>query len=64
MLATIRDDTWNVLKMQHIISNSKRWDYSNITGGGYKYIKGPTHMVEGGHHLRKASPTPTHLASY
>ena len=23
MLATIRDDTWNVLNMQHIIQNSK-----------------------------------------
>ena len=23
MLATIRDDTWNVLNMQHIIPNSK-----------------------------------------
>ena len=24
MLATIRDDTWNVLNMQHIIPNSKK----------------------------------------
>ena len=57
MLATIRDDTRNVLNMQHITPNSKRWDYSDIPGGGHKKIKGPTHMVEGGHHLRKA-PTP------
>ena len=54
MLATIHDDTWNVLNMQHIIPNSKRWDYSDIPGGGHKYIKGPAHMVEDGHHFRKA----------
>ena len=30
MLATIFDDKWNVLNMQHIILNSKRWDYSDI----------------------------------
>ena len=30
MLATIRDDTWNVFNMQHITPNSKRWDYSDI----------------------------------
>ena len=35
MLATIHDDTWNVLNMQHITSNSKRWDYSDISGGGH-----------------------------
>ena len=36
MLTTIRDDTWNVLNMQHIILNSKSWDYSDIPGGGHK----------------------------
>ena len=51
MLATIHDDTWNVLNMQHITPNSRRWDYSDIHGGGHKKIK------EGGHHLRKA-PNP------
>ena len=55
MLAIIRDDTWNVLNMEHIIPNSKRSDYSDIPGGGHKYIKGPAHMVEGGHDLRKAN---------
>ena len=40
MLATIRDDTWNVLNMQQITPNSKRWDYSDIPGGGHKKIKG------------------------
>ena len=41
MLATICDDTWNVHNMQHILPNLKRWDYSDIPGGGHKYIKGP-----------------------
>ena len=36
MLATIRDDTWSVLNMQHIIPNSKRSDKSEISGGGEK----------------------------
>ena len=34
MLATKRDDTSNVLNMQHIILNSKRLDYSDMPGGG------------------------------
>ena len=54
MLVTIRDDTRNVLNMQHITPNSKRLDYSDIPAGGYKKIKGL------GDHLRKA-PTPTSL---
>ena len=41
MLARIRDITWNVLNMQHITPNSKRWDYSDIPGGGHKKIKDP-----------------------
>ena len=65
MLATIRYDSWNVLNMQHITPNWKRWYYSDIPGSGHKKIKGPppphththTHMVEGAHHRRKA-PTP------
>ena len=40
MLATIPDDTWNVLNMQHIIPNSKRWYYSDIPVCGHKVIKG------------------------
>ena len=54
MLATIHDGTWSVLNMQYITPNSKRWDYSDIPSGGHKKINGPTHMVEGGEHLRKA----------
>ena len=59
MLTTIGDDTWNMLSMQHITPNSKKTnrDYSDIPGGGHKNIKGPTHMAEVGHHLRKA-PNP------
>ena len=57
MLATIRDGTWYVLNMQHITPNSKIWDYSDIHLSGHKKIKGPPHMAEGGHHLRKA-PNP------
>ena len=60
MLATIRDDTWNVFNMQHITPNSKRCDYSDIPGACHKKIKGPAYMVVGGHHLRKA-PNPTHM---
>ena len=56
-LATIRDDTWNVLNMQHITPNSKRWDYSDIPVGSHGQIKGPTQMVEGGHHPRNIPPT-------
>ena len=59
MLATIRDDTWNVLNMQHITPKSKRWNYSDIPGGGHKKIKGPTHMTEDGHRLwKKNQPHP------
>ena len=39
MLATIRDNTWNVLNMQHTTPNSKRWDYSDIPGGAHKKIR-------------------------
>ena len=56
-LATIRDDTWNVLNMQHITPNSKRWDYSDIPIGSHGQIKGPAHMVEGGHQPRNRPPT-------
>ena len=43
--------------MQHITPNSKRWDYSDIPGGSHGQIKGPAHMVEGGHHPRNRPPT-------
>ena len=34
MLATIHDDTWNMLNMQHITPNSEQWDCSGIHSGG------------------------------
>ena len=55
MLATIRDDTWNMLNMQHITPNSKRWDYSDIPGGCHKKIT----WLNVATTLEK-SPTPTH----
>ena len=39
MFVTICDDTWNVLNMQHITPNLKRWDYSDIPCGGHKILK-------------------------
>ena len=63
MLATIHDDIWHVLNMQHKTPNSKIWDYSDIPGGGHKKRKGPAHMVEGGHHIRKSpKPPPTTIS--
>ena len=58
MLAKIRDDTLNVLNMQHktqirkdgIIQTSLWW-YGKITGSA--------HMVEGDLHFRKPPPPPT-----
>ena len=40
MLGTMRDDTWNMLNMQHITPNSKKQDYSDISGGGHKKTNG------------------------
>ena len=57
MLATIRDDTWNVRNMQHIIPNSKRNGIIQTSPVVAIYIQGLAHIVEGGHHLRKA-PNP------
>ena len=34
MLVTIHDDMRNVLNMQKITQNSKRWDYLHVPGGG------------------------------
>ena len=64
MLATIRDDTWNELNMQHITRNSKRWDYSDIPCGGHKKIYVPTHMVEGDHHLWEAPNPYPHVTTW
>ena len=59
MLATIRDDKWNVLNVQYTTSNSKRWDYSDILDAQtspmvvLEKIKGPAHLIEGDRLLRK-----------
>ena len=52
MLATLRDDTLNVLNMQHIIRNSI---FVALTK-----IKGPAHMVVGDRHLRNRTPSPNY----
>ena len=41
MLTKIRDNTWNVLNMQHITPNSKRWDYSDTPVVAIKRLKDP-----------------------
>ena len=60
MLATIRDDTWNVLNMQHITPNLKRWDYSDIPGGGHERLKDPPTWLKVATTLEKP-PTPTQV---
>ena len=60
MLATICDDTCNKCNMQHIIPNSKRWDYPDIPGGGHKYIKGPAHVWLKVATTLEKTLTPTH----
>ena len=59
MVVTIRDDTWNMLNMQHIIPNLKRWDYSDIPGGGHNRLKDPPTWLKVATTLEKP-PTPTH----
>ena len=58
MLATIRDDTWKVLNIQHITPNLKWWDYSDTPAGGHKNIKEPPYMVEEATTLKKPEPPP------
>ena len=43
MLVTICDDTWIFAQqyIQHITSNWKSWDYSDIAGGGHKISQDP-----------------------
>ena len=46
IFATIRDDTWNVLNMQHINQNSKRWNYSGFQVVEREKMKGPIRLVD------------------
>ena len=57
MLATIHD-TWNVLNIQHITANSKRWDYSDTLGGGHNRLEDPPTWLKVATTLEKP-PTPT-----
>ena len=59
MLAWISDDTWNVHNMQHIIPNSKRWDYSDIPVVAINKLKDPPTWLKVATTLEKP-PTPTH----
>ena len=43
MLATIHDDTRNMLNMQHMTPNQERWGHSDIPGEGTeKRLKDPS----------------------
>ena len=58
MLSAMRDDTCNVLNVQHISPNSKRRDYSNIPGGGPKRLKNPPTLLKVATTLEKPPPPP------
>ena len=49
----------NVLNMQYITPNSKRWDYSNIPGGGQKRIKDPSTWLKVATTFEKPPNPPT-----
>ena len=59
MMATIRNDTLNVLNMQHITPNSKRWNHSDIPGGGHKRLKDPLTWLKVASTLEKPPTPPT-----
>ena len=56
MLPIIRDDTLNVVDMQHITPNSKGKDYSDIPGGGHKRLKDSPTWLKVATALKKKSP--------
>ena len=59
MLATIRDDAGNVLNMQHIIPNSKKWDHSDIPEVAINRLKELPTWLKVATILQKP-PSPTH----
>ena len=67
MLATIRDDTWNMLNMQHIIWKDGIILTSPVVVHVLEKNKGPAHMVEGDHDFTKSpqpQPTPSHVCHW
>ena len=58
VLATICNNKWNLLNMQHITPNLKRWDYSDILNGGHEKNKGTAHILKLATTLEKK---PTHF---
>ena len=60
MLATIRDDIWKVLNMQHIIPNSKRWIIPSSPVVAIHKSKEPPTWLNVATTLEKP-PTPTHV---
>ena len=61
MLATIRDDTWNMHNMQHIIPNSKRRDYSDFVVAMNRLKDWPTWLKVAT--TSEKPPTPAHSLS-
>ena len=59
MLVTNRDDTWNVLNIQYITPDSKRWYHSDIPGGGHKRLMDPPTCLKVATTL-EMPPNPTH----
>ena len=59
MSAPIHDDTRNMLNMQHITQIQKDGIIQTSPVAAIKRLKWHAHIVEGGHHLRKApNPNP------
>ena len=58
MLATIRDDTWNVLNMRHTTQIRKDGIIQTSLVVALKMIKDPPPMDDGGHQLRNRPPKP------
>ena len=56
MLATIRDDTWNVLNMQKTSQIQKDGIIQTSPVAAIHRLKDWSHMVEGGHHPRNRPP--------
>ena len=61
MLATIRDDTWNLLNMQHITPNPKKMGlFRQPHSSGHEKIKDPPTWLKVATTLEKPQPPPTY----